>query len=228
MPEAIVYISLLILAIAAIVAIPSRTQAPEPEPTPSAPYRSARAREPLEDTRCLETLTDADTQARFDRYDSALDRGEMYEIADLSEIDELLPPATHFEPETSVFVEYIEPEPVSRYPAITDEEFELLVAMVFHEARGETPEGQQAAAEVALNRLISERFQDTVHDVIFAQGQFAVASYIYTGTPTETQHRAVYAALYGEPVLSEDYVFFNTHPITQRDVVWIGNHAFSK
>ena len=120
--------------------------------------------------------------------------------------------------------------PRYRYPALTFEERELLARMVYHEARGEPPDGQQAAVEVALNRLISDRFgyADSVHEVIFAPGQFAVAVYIYTGEPWQAQYDAVDAAMYGEPILSIDYLYFNTHPITRREIVQIGNHFFSK
>jgi N-acetylmuramoyl-L-alanine amidase len=44
---------------------------------------------------------------------------------------------------------------------------ECLALNVYHEARGEPPEGQYAVAEVTLNRAASPRFPDTVCDVVY-------------------------------------------------------------
>jgi N-acetylmuramoyl-L-alanine amidase len=46
---------------------------------------------------------------------------------------------------------------------------ECLALNVYHEARGEPPEGQYAVAEVTLNRKASPRFPDTVCDVVYEQ-----------------------------------------------------------
>lgn len=56
----------------------------------------------------------------------------------------------------------------------TPEEIHLLAAIVYYEAGWEPAEGQLAVANVVLNRVLSKRFrQNTIADVIYAQGQFS-------------------------------------------------------
>ena len=57
---------------------------------------------------------------------------------------------------------------------LTDNEIRLLSSMVFLEANTQCFEGQQAVAEVALNRVLSPLFPDTVYDVLFQPEQFSV------------------------------------------------------
>ena len=49
-------------------------------------------------------------------------------------------------------------EPESRYAPVTEEERELIARIVYLEARGEPTQGQQAVAEVILNRVAAEKF----------------------------------------------------------------------
>ena len=116
--------------------------------------------------------------------------------------------------------------PVSRYAAITEDEYELLARLVWLEARGESAEGQQAVAEVVLNRVAADNFPDSVEEVIFQKRQFAPAALIPDAEPTEAQYQAVDAALYGEPVLPLDVVYFSV--AGENDNVWgtIGGHVF--
>lgn len=114
----------------------------------------------------------------------------------------------------------------SRYPAITADEREMIAALVYLEARGEPFSGQQAVAEVVLNRVISGRFPDTVSGVIYASGQFTPAKRIASTTPTQTQYDAVDAALNGPNILPTNVVYFSTSAENSR--VWgkIGHHVF--
>ena len=116
----------------------------------------------------------------------------------------------------------------SRYPEITAEEREAIARLVWLEARGEPQEGQQAVAEVVLNRLVSERFPWTVHDVIY-QGnptQFKPAHRIPGTTPGAAQYAAVDAALHGEPVLPLGVVYFSGAAQNSRVHAQIGGHIF--
>lgn len=126
---------------------------------------------------------------------------------------------------------YVEEEPEEeeyRYQGIelSDAELELLAKVVWAEARGECFEGQQAVAEVVLNRLVSERFADTIHDVVFGEGQFRTVNVLSKAEPYQTQYQAIEAALYGPYVLPMDVVYFATW--TTNDNIWgqIGNHIF--
>lgn len=125
----------------------------------------------------------------------------------------------------------VEERPVeleSRYAPITEEERELIARIVYLEARGEPAEGQQAVAEVILNRVAAENFPDSVADVIFQENpqQFTTAPLIDEAAPGEAQYAAVDAATSGEAVLPMDVVYFSREP--ENGNVWgtIGGHVF--
>lgn len=127
----------------------------------------------------------------------------------------------------------VEPEPENRYAELhfSDEDVYILACLVYHEARGESFEGQVAVAEVVLNRMLSDYFPDTVEEVVFQKygdvWQFSPAPYLYTAEPTETQYEAVYTALAAEePILPRDTVYFSTSPYNDSIVAVIGNHYF--
>ena len=133
-------------------------------------------------------------------------------------------------PEETEEPEEIEP---SRYDAleISESDIYTLACLVYHEARGESFEGQVAVIEVVLNRCLSDYFPDTVEEVVFQKygevWQFSPAPYLYTAEPTETQYEAVYAALAAEePILPLDTVYFSTGPYNDSIVAVIGNHYF--
>lgn len=124
-------------------------------------------------------------------------------------------------------------EPPSRYDGVelTEDEMDMLAALVFLEAGNQSAEGQQAVAEVVLNRVIADNFPDTLHEVIFQgygtrQQQFTPAGLVATTTPRQEQYDAIDAALHGEPILPEDVVYFSTKG--ENDRVWgqIGDHVF--
>lgn len=126
---------------------------------------------------------------------------------------------------------YVEEKPdkeETRYPGIelTAEERNLLARVVWVEARGESFEGQQAVAEVVFNRMMSEDFPDTLHDVIYAEGQFRSVPYLEDAEPYQTQYDAIESALYGPYVLPTDVFYFATEPTNAN--VWgkIGGHVF--
>lgn len=124
------------------------------------------------------------------------------------------------------FEEDLRGEP--RYPDInlTFEELQLLAKVVWVEARGESAEGQQAVAEVILNRLASDDYQDSLKSVVYAEGQFRSAAYLDEATPEQAQYDAISHAIYGPYVLPEEVVHFATYHATEN--VWgqIGGHYF--
>lgn len=127
-------------------------------------------------------------------------------------------------------VRYSEPEPTepSRYPeiALTEEEETLLAKLVYLEAAGESAKGQQAIAEVVLNRMVSDRFPDTLKGVLYAEGQFPPVARLHLAEPTQTHYDAIKNALSGPNVLPEDVFYYADFAVT--DAVWgtIGNHIF--
>ncbi len=114
------------------------------------------------------------------------------------------------------------------YPDVdlTFEEQELIAKVIWVEAQGECAEGQQAVAEVILNRLVSGRFGSSVESVIYAEGQFRSVPKIPEATPWQAQYDALDRALYGESVLDPYVYYFATAPTTSN--VWgkIGGHIF--
>ena len=128
------------------------------------------------------------------------------------------------------FIYYV-PEPVlpePRYPdlELTEEDVDLMARVVWVESRGECDAGQQAVAEVVLNRLMSDRFADNLRDVIYGEGQFRSAPFLEDAEPYQTQYEAIEKAVYGPYILPEDVFYFATTPTTEK--VWgqIGGHIF--
>ena len=115
-----------------------------------------------------------------------------------------------------------------RYPDIhlTYEEKVLLAKVVWVEARGECAEGQQAVAEVVLNRMASDNFQNSLSSLVYAENQFRSAAYLDEATPEQAQFDAIERAVYGPYILPEGVVHFATYPTNAN--VWgqIGGHIF--
>ena len=110
-------------------------------------------------------------------------------------------------PEPTYVVEAIptpEPTPmvVARYADVTMTEAERdeLAAIIYLEARGEPAEGQQAVAEVVLNRVVSPDFPDSVSEVLHqgegtAVPQFSTIGLLSAAEPGQAQYDAIDAAL---------------------------------
>ena len=120
--------------------------------------------------------------------------------------------------------DYVEP----RYGGLklTDEETKLLAKLIYVEARGESDEGQQAIAEVVLNRLVSGDFGDSITDMINDESQFVPHRLILTAKPSQTQYEAIDRALYGPYVLPIEVTYYGR--VRTTDSVWgtIGGHIF--
>lgn len=109
---------------------------------------------------------------------------------------------------------------------LTWDEQQLLAKLIWLEARGESKEGQQAVAEVALNRLVSGRFGSTLSEVIYGEGQFRTTPFLDEAEAWQAQYEAIDAALDGPNILPMDVMHFATYP--ENDRVWgkIGGHIF--
>lgn len=126
---------------------------------------------------------------------------------------------------------YYNPKPLrsaSRYTGVklSLEEEDLLAKVIWAEARGESAEGQQAVAEVVLNRLVSEGFANTLDGVIYGDGQFRSVPYLKDAEPWQAQYDALEAALYGPNILPMDVYYFAREETNAN--VWgrIGKHIF--
>lgn len=94
---------------------------------------------------------------------------------------------------------YVEP----RYGnlTLTDEETNLLARLIYVEARGESEDGQQAIAEVVLNRYTSGLFGSSLSAMIYDESQFVPRKLIVNAKPGQAQYEAIDRALYGPYVL---------------------------
>lgn len=115
-----------------------------------------------------------------------------------------------------------------RYPDIqlSNADRQLLARLIWVEAQGESKEGQQAVAEVVLNRLASPNFGNTMKGVIYAEGQFRSVPYLEDASPSQAQYEAIERAIYGPYVLPEDVVHFATYPTNGNIWGQIGGHIF--
>ena len=88
------------------------------------------------------------------------------------------------------------------------------------------------AAEVIFNRVAADNFPGSVEKVIFhgtdgnGDVQFSTAAHLDEAAPTDKQFAAVGQALYGEPVLPMDVVFFSTAGENSKTWGAIGGHIF--
>ena len=130
--------------------------------------------------------------------------------------------------EPFIYVEEEKPEIECRYPGLelTDAEMRMFAKILWLECRGESVEGQQAVAEVILNRLVADNFPNTLRGVIYAEGQFPSIPFMDEAKPTQTQYEAIEAALYGPYLIPKEVVFYATYK--ENDNYWgkIGKHYF--
>lgn len=161
----------------------------------------------------------------------AAERQTLTYIAPAPALPETAAEETTEEPEEPT----VEPEPENRYAELhfSDEDVYILACLVYHEARGESFEGQVAVVEVVLNRMLSDYFPDTVEEVVFQKygdvWQFSPAPYLYSAEPDKEQYLAVHTAIEErEHILSEDTVYFSTAPYNESVDMIIGNHYFCK
>ena len=114
--------------------------------------------------------------------------------------------------------------------SVSNEDIELLALITMAEAEGENEEGKRMVIDTILNRVDSERFDNTISEVIYAPNQFTsmwngrvdecyVADDIYQLVIEELTNRTNYDVLY---FTAYQYGAYGT-PMFQ-----IGNHYFSK
>lgn len=114
---------------------------------------------------------------------------------------------------------------------ITPEDIELLARLAWREARGEGLLGMRLVIEVVFNRVLSDKFPNTIYDVLYQPGQFAPdygVPELDEITPTEAQYEAVRLAITETPILEPDVVFFATTPLYGEIFLHVGGHYFTR
>lgn len=119
--------------------------------------------------------------------------------------------------------------------SVNQNEMQMLAQLVYSEARGESFKGQVAVAAVALNRLQSKDFPNTLKGVIFEPYAFtAVDDGQYWLSPNKTAYRAAWEAVRGWDPTNGALYYFNPATATSKwiwsrpQVVQIGKHIFAK
>lgn len=121
------------------------------------------------------------------------------------------------------------PEPYYETVAetMTEDERELLAKIIYLEAGNQSITGQRAVAEVVFNRMLDDRFPQTLSEVIFAPGQFTTAAYINSAKPNEEQYTAISMTLEETtPILPSGVVYFATYVANGTLYERIGGHYF--
>lgn len=125
---------------------------------------------------------------------------------------------------------------VGYYPSTYERQ--LLERLVECEAGAESLTGKIAVANVVLNRIKSEKFPDSISDVIYQKNQFepAITGVINTKTPSEESKKAVKMAFMGERAVGSDILYFWASWLDRSNSIWhhvdisktIGVHHFGK
>lgn len=122
-----------------------------------------------------------------------------------------------------------------RNQTYTSEEIQLLAQLVYSEAKGESLKGQVGVAAVALNRIDSGKFPNSVNDVIYQHHAFtAVQQGTFYDAPNKKAYQAVYMATAGWDPSNGSLYYFNPDTATSSwiwtrpQTVQIGNHIFAK
>lgn len=103
-------------------------------------------------------------------------------------------------------VETIErPEPL--FGQFTEREIDLMAQLVWHEAGNQDMVGKMLVADTVLNRMESDRFPNTVEEVIFQKGQYTTAKVLGRIEPPIECYGAVLSEIDGERYNTEVFYF---------------------
>lgn len=120
------------------------------------------------------------------------------------------------------------------------DDYECLAMNVYHEARGESWEGQAAVVHVTLNRVADHRFPDNICDVVWQDSQFSWTNDGRSDYPHDAEawaiSQSIAATAYdwwqrGED-FSEGATFYHAHWVSPywarqfQETVEIGVHTF--
>ena len=113
---------------------------------------------------------------------------------------------------------------------LTFEEIEILSRIVQLEAGGEIKESKYATIETILTRIVSEKYPNTLLEVVSQNGQFSTWKNVMSvkATPSIDTYQSVVAVLTGQTnILPFDNLKFNNQPIGNNPIK-IGNQYYRK
>lgn len=109
----------------------------------------------------------------------------------------------------------------------SDYERELILKTTYAEAGNQSIEGQRAVIEIILNRVLSERYPDTITGVLSQSGQFETWNYVSSVVYNETQEQALELVCTNQSILNENYLMFSKGQNSWgRNYIKIGDHWF--
>ena len=110
---------------------------------------------------------------------------------------------------------------------LTDDEKYLIYQITFLEAGNQSMEGQRAVVEVILNRVLSDKYPNTIKEVLSQSGQFVTWSYRNSKSHNEEQEEALQLVYKEEPILTLNYLMFSRGKFSWgRNYIKIGDHWF--
>ena len=124
---------------------------------------------------------------------------------------------------------------VSATASVSSDQY-LLARLVYAEARGESYKGKVAVAAVALNRVSSASFPNTISGVIYQTGAFeSVSNGAINLAPDNDSLRAAKEAMNGWDPTGGCLYFYNARTVSSGSWILsrtvktvIGNHSFAK
>ena len=160
----------------------------------------------------------------MDKFENGFTEDELcwgYDGAWIYDPDQMPEDPYIYEPPVRAYV-----EPRYNGLVLTEEETNLLAKLVYVEARGESEDGQQAIAEVVLNRYTSGLFGKSLSAMIQDEDAFVPRKLLNAAKPAQAQYEAIDRALYGPYVLPKEVMFYGR--VRTTDSLWgsIGRHIF--
>ena len=114
---------------------------------------------------------------------------------------------------------------------ISREERDLLARMAFCEANSEGVEGMRLVVDVVINRMMSDKFPNTVKEVVYSPGQFSTRE----AWDHVADHALVNAFKAVDLEITDiskrvdtESLYFARKPLTKNGVYQFGRHYFSK
>lgn len=131
----------------------------------------------------------------------------------------------------SEYISNTENEPLSPYQelidSLTEDEKYLIYQITYLESGNQSMEGQRAVVEVILNRVLSDKFPNTVEGVLSQPGQFTTWKNRNSAAHNAEQEEALELVYKNAPVLTLDYLMFSRGQFSWgRNYIQIEDHWF--
>lgn len=111
--------------------------------------------------------------------------------------------------------------------SLTDDEKYLIYQITFLEAGNQSIDGQRAVIEVILNRVLSDKYPDTVEGVLSQSGQFTTWSCRNCKSHNKEQEDALELVYTKAPMLTLDYLMFSRGKFSWgKNYIKLGDHWF--